>query len=114
MRFPVEVVLAPEAVGSPARPPALGERKPAPKGFTNLRHVFTAKAGGTPISSKGARKLVRVVDQGGRGVKGALVETMVTSSRERKPFRTDKDGLAEVKGFATFMSIDAGQAQLRL
>lgn len=110
MRFPVEVVLAPEAFTNPP----LGEKKRAPEGFKDLRHVFTAKAGGIPIRDKDARKLVRVVDQDGRGVKDVLVETMIESSKERKPFRTNKDGLAEVKGYATFMTIDAGQAQLRL
>jgi len=114
MRFPVEVVLAPEAVGNTVAPPLLGEKKRAPEGFEDLRHVFTAKTGAIPIKDKDARKLVRMVDQDGRGVKDVLIETMIESSKERKPFRTDADGVAEVKGFATFMSIDAGQAELLL
>lgn len=110
MRFPVEVVLAPEDYTEPL----LGEKKRAPEGFKDLRQVFTAKTGGIPIKDKDARKLVRVVDQDGRGVKDVLIETGIVSSKQKKRFRTDEDGRAEVKGFATDMTIDAGQAQLQL
>ena len=87
-RFPIEVVVT--------RKEDHWEKAPERRPGGRLHHLFTVRYGSTPATDKEARKVVRVIDRKGRGVKDARIVLGFHSSMYKQEFRTDKDGVADL------------------
>jgi len=76
--------------------------------------VLTVRCGDISITEGGVRKVVRVVNQQGKGIKNVLVEMGAVSSREKLRFRTDKDGrvLIKTSNGGASLSVDVGPASV--
>ena len=58
-------------IGSGTTPAREGKKAPRPGGPPH--HLVTVRYGNTPVTDRKARKVVRVIDQEGRGVKDARI-----------------------------------------